>query len=121
FSPEESVTVWAAPDLVYWSPDRSLLTIVDWKTGSTRGAEEQLATYALYLRQRHRIPFREGMLRGRVVALSADGQDRTVVLTRDDLIAAHARIRAGVDTMRGLLADERTGEPLPRWEYPLVA
>lgn len=94
---------------------------MDWKTGSTRGAEEQLATYALYLRQRHRIPFREGMLRGRVVALSADGQDRTVVLTRDDLIAAHARIRAGVDTMRGLLADERTGEPLPRWEYPLVA
>lgn len=119
-SPDESVTVWAAPDLAYWSPARDLLTIVDWKTGSTRGAEMQLATYAVYLRQRFRVPFTEGRIRGRVVALSADEQDRTHLLTRDDLIAAHARIRAGVDTMRGFLADERTTEPLPKWEFPMA-
>lgn len=119
------VQLWAAPDLVLWVPHepstspRRVLEIVDWKTGTTRGAEDQVAVYAVFLRARLRVPFAEGRFQGRVVSLT-DGIENRFVLRRDDLLAAGERIAASVREMRGFLADADTGRPLPRGAFPVV-
>ena len=120
------VHLWAAPDLVLSPPVETpcpsgrILEIIDWKTGGGRGAEDQVAIYAVFLRARLRVPFAEGRYHGRVVSL-ADGTESRFILRRDDFIAAADRIAAGVREMRSFLADADSGRPLHRGAFPMVA
>jgi hypothetical protein len=115
----DEVTVWAAPDVAYRGPDDpEVVTVVDWKTGGTDGAIEQLATYALYLHHRNQIPVEPGKLRGRVVALDPY-HETTFEIESTHVEAARARIRADVEVMRGFQADPSTNEAIAPAEFPM--
>jgi hypothetical protein len=118
--PIHDVPVYAAPDLVTMAPD-GVWQILDWKTGDCAGVEDQLATYALYLRERGILPGFDGTARGRVVRLDV-GEDRIVEITPVQLERAAKRIRDSVWRMRGYVTrmDIGRNEPLPRSHFPLA-
>jgi len=121
-SPEAFVhggwAVYAGPDVVY-RPGGRQVVILDWKTGDETDAEMQIAVYALYCRKALGLRFRDGEWFGRVVNL-ASGEDRTIEITRLDLLGAAERIHASVGAMHALLQDPERNEPRAREMFPVV-
>jgi hypothetical protein len=115
----DGVKVYVQPDLVYRSLQDGLWTVVDWKSGATTGLREQLALYALYVRDHLRLPLADGRVRCRVVKLG-EGSELGYWVTPEDMAAAESRIRAGVERMRSLLADPVANVPLPREHFRLA-
>jgi hypothetical protein len=115
----QGTRLYAAPDLVYRTGS-AMWEIIDWKTGDCTGAEDQLAVYGIYLRERLGCLATEGTLRGRVVRLD-EPDERVVELTTDVLERGARRIRDSIWQMRGYLVglDEERNEPLPRERFPL--
>jgi hypothetical protein len=98
--------VYAAPDLLYRSPD-SAFNIIDYKTGSPDIFDfVQLRTYYMYLLKRGDLkPTDE--VRGRVVYL-AQPEERTIPLAAADARAAEQHVRDSVWSMRRYLVDQDT-------------
>ncbi len=115
----EGWPVYAGPDLVYQPAGRRVV-ILDWKTGDETDAELQLPLYALYCRKALGLRFRDGEWFGRVVNL-ASGEDRTVEITRVDLLRAVERIRSSIQTMHAMLEDPERNEPRDREAFPLAS
>ena len=113
----DGVKVYVAPDLVFRTP-RAGWVVVDWKTGDDAGVEEQLALYALYLRDGLGLPLRGGACECRVVHLDGAHVD-TFVVTEADLTAARARVAASAGRMRQFLADAAANVPRPKAEFAL--
>lgn len=111
------VQVYAAPDLVICG-DR--VRIVDWKTGNTEGAMQQLACYALYLRERGSIEGFDGVAQGHVVSLDT-GEEDVIEITPAHLARAEQRIRDSVWKMRGYIVgmDPERNEPVGRDRFAL--
>lgn len=112
-------TVFASPDLVY-RPTPGACTICDWKTGSPEGTRNQLALYALFVRDGMGIATADGTYRGRVFAL-ADGAEEEYVLTPGDLDEAAERVATGVERMHALLVDAERNVPKPKHAFPLTS
>jgi hypothetical protein len=101
----DGVTVYAAPDLVYRHASTSLSpVIVDWKTGKLDGVADQVAIYALLIRDQLEWVSDNGQYACRIVGLD-EGREDTFQLTPDDLADTERRIRVSVARMRTLLAD----------------
>lgn len=116
----QRITIWAAPDVAYWDPDQpGRLVLLDWKSGSIDGAEDQLAAYALYVHHRHDIRIDPGAVVGRVVTLSPYA-DRTLEITPDQIRSVEERIREDVDQMRSLQADRATNRPVAREHFRML-
>lgn len=113
------IRLHAAPDLVY-RDGRGPWIVVDYKTGAADGAEDQLALYALYLRELDVLPGYDGTCVGRVVDLDA-GEERSVEIGPAHLARAERRIRDSSWGMRGLLVqlDTERNEPQPRARFAL--
>ena len=113
-----TVTLWAAPDLAYWSPDEATsLVLVDWKTGGAEDAEQQLAAYALYVTQRNAPPTSTRMV-GRIVSLSPYREEE-IEITARHLADARDRIEADIALMRTYQADPSTNEPVSLHEFEM--
>jgi hypothetical protein len=108
----DEITVYAAPDLVY-SPKADNIVIGDWKTGGTPEDDHmpQIATYALWVRDKLGVPWAEGQWQGRIMDLLA-GEDHWYDLREEDLEAADRRIRMAVRMMQeSSYGPDGTGTP----------
>jgi hypothetical protein len=99
----EGTPVWIAPDFGYWNAD-GMLTLVDWKTGSsdTAATAFQLGCYALYAREVL------GVEPSQVDLLEANLREPTVTpLAWDDtrLGTIREQLRLSIRAMRAYLAD----------------
>lgn len=106
------ITVYAAPDLVY-SPRAENVVVGDWKTGGSPDDDHmpQIATYALWVRDKLGVPWTPGQWQGRVMDLLT-GEDLWYDLQEDDLDAAARRIRMGVSMMQEVTCGiDGTGAP----------
>lgn len=90
------ITVYAAPDLVY-SPKAGNVVVGDWKTGGSPDDDHmpQIATYALWVRDKLGIPWSPGQWQGRVMDLLG-GEDIWYDISEEDLAGAARRIRMAV-------------------------
>ncbi len=109
FEPADGVTLRGSVDAVFDDPDAGT-RLVDWKTGSVFGAEQQLEFYALLWALEH------GELPGAVEALSvATGERFTAVPTEDEAARTAVRVAALVSELRqafssGLELERRGGQ-----------
>ena len=110
------IPLYAAPDLVYQVPGEPW-TIVDWKTGSTQGAEEQIGIYALYLLELGFQDF-DGHAIGRVVALD-DGEEETFEITPDSIRRARRFVDGSIRRLKDHLVglDTEANEPAPKEQF----
>jgi|GEM_PF-1037718 len=124
------VPLYAAPDLAYRPPKRSLgegitpeWVIVEWKTGVGAADLEQLALYALWL-ERQSFPFPKVLAppetawyEAHCVGL-ATGHVESVRIERRDVDGVVSRIERSVHVMRELLVDSARNLPKARTAFP---
>lgn len=110
------IPAWAAPDLVFWTA-RHAPVVVEWKTGlrDPVGVEQQLAVYALFVRDQMGPPLSKAD--SGVVINLASGELRRVPLTDTALATATANVREGYRAMQQLLLPSST-KPLPIEAFP---
>lgn len=106
------ITVYAAPDLVYL-PRPQNVVIGDWKTGGSPEDDHmpQIATYALWVRDKLGLPWAPGQWQGRIMDLLG-GEDTWYDLREEDLDAAARRIRMAVSMMQeATYGEDGSSEP----------
>ena len=115
------IRLYGAPDLVYRGADERW-NVVDYKTGAHEDGADQLALYALYLRETGDLAGYDGTCVGRVVDLHA-GEEQVLDLGPDDLARAERRVRDSTWAMRGLLVqldtDRNEAQPRERFALPV--
>ncbi len=112
----DGVPVYADPDLLLRESNGDVFTVLDWKTGVPRERDQrQIAVYGLAVRER----FDPEVIKGRLVYL-LDGSGREVELRPAHIRRAEEWIRAGIEEMRGFVADPEVNRPRPKDDFPLT-
>lgn len=114
----DGVVVYVAPDLIYRTQGGECV-VCDWKTGSCKGAWDQLALYCLYARDCLGICAPDGIYRGRVFDL-ARGTIEEHLIAEEDLAAALSRVRDGIREMRTYVADVERNSPRDKQAFPIT-
>ncbi|WP_173918406.1 PD-(D/E)XK nuclease family protein [Halobacillus sp. Marseille-Q1614] len=112
------VKIFIVMDLVYKDLKNNRWVIVDWKTGkSSEEDRNQLALYALYLKQKYNIDSLEVIVIRNEYLLDGTSVEHT--LTEHDVMNVQRLYNISIEHMQSLLADESKNAPKPLDSFPM--
>ncbi|WP_281974446.1 PD-(D/E)XK nuclease family protein [Halobacillus litoralis] len=118
FMKTDGIKIFIVMDLVYKDLKRNKWVIVDWKTGKSSDEDRnQLALYALYLKQKHNIHSLEDIIIRNEYLV--DGTHVEHQLTEQDLINVQHLYQISMEQMRSFLEDASKNQPLPIGQFPM--
>ncbi|NIK29431.1 CRISPR/Cas system-associated exonuclease Cas4 (RecB family) [Thalassobacillus devorans] len=111
------VKIYIVMDLVYRDINQDKWVIVDWKTGKASAEDRnQLALYALYLKQRYQIDSLDKIVIRNEYLL--EGYHKEHALNATDLINVQNLFGMSIQEMSHYLADVEKNEPLSIDQFP---
>ncbi|SFF82599.1 CRISPR/Cas system-associated exonuclease Cas4, RecB family [Halobacillus alkaliphilus] len=118
FMKANGVKIFIVMDLVYKDLQKDQWIIVDWKTGKASDEDRnQLALYALYLKQKYDIPSIEDIVIRNEYLL--EGTHIEYQLKEQDLINVQHLYQISMEQMKAYLEDPSKNKPLPIENFPM--
>ncbi|KHE72717.1 hypothetical protein LD39_03135 [Halobacillus sp. BBL2006] len=118
FMKTDGVKIFVVMDLVYKDLQKDKWVIVDWKTGKSSDEDRnQLALYALYLKQKYDIPSIDDIVIRNEYLL--EGNHIEYQLKEQDLINVQHLFQSSMEQMKAYLEDQKQNRPLPIEHFPM--
>ncbi|MCA1012741.1 PD-(D/E)XK nuclease family protein [Halobacillus halophilus] len=118
FMKANGVKIFIVMDLVYKDLQKDQWVIVDWKTGKASDEDRnQLALYALYLKEKYDIPSIEDIVIRNEYLL--EGTHIEYQLKEQDLINVQHLYQISMEQMKAYLEDSSKNKPLPIENFPM--
>ncbi|WJE15555.1 PD-(D/E)XK nuclease family protein [Halobacillus sp. ACCC02827] len=118
FMKSDGVKIFVVMDLVYKDTSENKWIIVDWKTGkSSEEDRNQLALYALYLKQKYDIESLDDIIIRNEYLVEGTYVEHQ--LTEQDLINVQNLYQVSMKEMQRYLEDPEKNAPLPLQQFPM--
>ncbi|ARI75892.1 PD-(D/E)XK nuclease family protein [Halobacillus mangrovi] len=114
----DGVKIFVVMDLVYKDLNKNKWIIVDWKTGKSSDEDRnQLALYALYIKQKHNIASIDDIVIRNEYLL--EGTHVEHQLKEQDLINVQLLFQSSMEQMKSYLKEPEKNRPLPINHFPM--